>query len=308
MPISFFRTLNSVLTQAIANICRVYRIDESDAVSQARQYLIENSAAYYSDTPDLRYDEPLCRIVYLYAYVGAHANLVDNAFYKYQELHNLVMNRLQNDGTLHVCSLGGGPGSELLGFVKFIERERGTNDRVDISFSLIDNVTHWDETWHALINGLENTFEASYGSSRRNWPIVVHRSFLPLDLTRIDEFQHFPARFNEVQIYVLNHTVSELICHSDEFKEVFDAIVERAAEEALFLFIDRNQGEVRDLIDELITTNGLAALGTYQEQTNMDIDEQKTDLGKWYYLMERDPKLTWNAFFALAQKPISIPF
>ncbi len=305
MPINFFQTLNAVLTQGISNICNVYRISETDAVERARHYLADNTMQYYSDNTRLQYNDPLCRIAYLYAYVGAHANLTDNAFYKFPDLRQFVINQIHSSGELHVCSFGGGPGSELLGFVKFIQRVRDEDDTIDIHFTLIDQIPEWDETWQALVNGLQETFKSTYGPSRRHWPIVVHRSFLPLDLTQVRDFQSFPSRFNEVQLYVLNHTISELLVRRNEFKEVFNYVVARASTGAYFLFIDRNQNEVVDFARELATHDELEFQGIEFEQTNMDLDEQKQDLGNWYILMERSPKITWNAFYALAHKVIT---
>ncbi|RIK78948.1 hypothetical protein DCC62_06590 [candidate division KSB1 bacterium] len=304
MPITFFQTLNAVLTKGVSDICQYYGVSKAEAIQRAKQYLGTNSAAYYSDNAQLQYQDPLCRIAYLYSYVGAHANLVDNAFYKFSELREFVANQFDTYSELQVCSLGGGPGSELLGFVKFIERERRGNGRVDVNFTLIDKVCQWDETWQVLVNGLHETFKINYGMSRQNWPIVVNRSFLPLDLAKATDFQNFPARFSDVQVYVLNHTVSEpeLLAHRSEFQKTFKEIVTRASTGAFFVFIDRNQEAVVAAINRLANVDGLALINNTFEKTNMDLDEEKRDLGEWYDLMGRDPKLKWNAYYALARK------
>lgn len=307
MGIKFFKTMNYVLFQGIADICRYYKIEENEAISKVKDYLKENSSAYYSDDPKLEYENPLCRIAYVYAYVAAHANLIDNAFYKFENLKDYIKNKIDNNGTLKVCSLGGGPGSELLGFVKFIERERKPDNCIDVNFSLIDNISEWDETWQALANGLDETFKLEYGSSRRDWPVIVHRSFLPLNLCKPDDFQQFIARFSDVDIYVLNHTVSELLGKIKEFKEVFNILVQRASNGAYFLFIDRDQTMVLDIVKQLLKTDDLVAYELYQEEKTMDWDEQKIDLGKWYEQIEWTPKLKWKAFYALAEKYV-LPF
>ena len=186
--------------------------------------------------------------------------------------------------------------------MKFIDRERAADSRVDIDFTLIDKVQHWDETWHALVGGLEATFNDMYGPSRRDWPIVIHRSFLPLDLAQADELRHYPDRFTGIDIFVLNYTVSELMFFGEQFLRTFEVIVEVAASGALFLVIDRNEQSVKEYVDALMNDGRLIRLGFAEEQTNMDGDEQKINLGKWYRLMRRDPKLTWNVFYYLAQK------
>lgn len=308
MTIHFFQTLDAVLTQGISEICNVYRISEAEAVEKVKRYLAENSGQYFSDGTKLQYDDPLCRIAYLYAYVAAHANLIDNACYGIRQLQDFLVSKLNNKSEIHICSFGGGPGSELLGFVKFFARAAEDGDSVDIHFMLVDSIIEWDETWQALVNGIEATLRPIYGPSRRNWPVVIHRSFLPLNLTQVDNFRNLPTRFNGIELYVFNHTVSELLADTDGFSRVFNAIVSRAQGGAYFLFIDRNQTQVHDLVRNLIESHEeLVVVDEKTEKTNMDRDEQKEDLGKWFLLMGRHPKLTWNAFFILAQKE-EVPF
>lgn len=308
MTIHFFQTLDAVLTQGISDICNVYRISEAEAVEKVQAFLAENSTQYFSDGTKLQYDDPLCRIAYLYAYVAAHANLIDNACYGLKALRTFLASKLENNEEIHICSFGGGPGSELLGFVKFFARAAEGDDTVDVHFTLVDSITEWDETWQALVNGIEATLRPIYGDSRRHWPVVIHRSFLPLNLTQVNNFRNLPTRFNGIELYVFNHTVSELLAHKDGFEEVFDYSVSHAQIGAYFLFIDRNQSQVYDWVSDLIERHeALTVVGQRTESTHMDRDEQKEDLGKWFVLMNRHPKLTWNAFFILAQKE-PVPF
>jgi hypothetical protein len=302
MPINFFQTINFVFTQGIAEICNYYGVSQDEAIQQTRNFLVANSAAYFSDTAKIKYDDPLCRMAYLYTYVGAHANLIDKALTRIQALNTFVLDKVNTNQELHICSLGGGPGSELLGVVKFIERHLQPNNCIDVHFTLIDRIKEWDESWQALVNGLESNFYSNYGSSRRGWPIVIHRSFLPLSLTCPQDFQNFPTRFGKVQVFVLNHTVSELLTASDDFRQVFSSIVKRASSGTYFLFIDRNQTEVVDIINGIVVQNNLKPLDIFTDQTNMDSDENKMALGNWYTLMGHSPKLKWNAYFIFAVK------
>lgn len=305
MPINFFTTINSVLDQAISDICRVQRISEANALERARQFLVDTSAQYYSEDPHVAYEDPLCRWAYLYTYVGAHANLLDNALCNLDPLQNFLLSKIHSSQSLSICSLGGGPGSELLGFVKFIERTKNPGDCINLQFSLIDRVPQWDDSWHALVNGLENTFKSNYGASRQNWPIIINHSFLPLDMLDVNCFGGFLSRFGSTELFVLNHVVSELLAHPNEFQTVFNTIVNLAPDNAFILIIDRNQGDVVTLCNRLIDENGeVIKVAEYSESRSMDPDEQKQNLGKWYQQMNHNPKLKWRAYYYLAQKII----
>lgn len=303
MSINLFRTLNAVLTKGLEHICRATHLSQEDAASKCRIYMAENSAQYYSENPCIEYSDPFCRWAYLYTYVGAHANLIDNALTYIPELNQFVVERMRSSGQINICSLGGGPGSELLGFVKFIDRNRNLKDQIDIQFLLIDRISHWDDSWHSMVSGLEETFKEQYGPVRREWPVQVNRSFLPLDLLKVDDFRGFIARFGDTDIFILNHVVSELLAYPCELQMVLNVIAERAQLGSYFLFIDRNQQKVVDLTNQLIQEcPNLYFQQHVPHKCNMDGDEQKTDLGLWYTTIGRDPKLKWNAFFTLAWK------
>ena len=308
MSMGLFRILDEVLTQATTSICRAFGINEDEAIHRTREYLGKNSAAYYADNSQLEYQDPLCRIAYLYSYVCAHANLVDNACCYLSNLQAFLRDKLDREATLNVCSLGGGPGSELLGLVKFIDRGQEPGKQVYVDFALVDSVREWDETWQALLRGIEATFSANYGQSPRNWPAIIQRSFLPLDLTRLEDFKHLPTRFQDIELFIFNHTLSELLSHRTTFEQVVCHLASLATHGTYFLIIDRHQQEVCELAHTVIYNAGLRPLEFRVEQTNMDFDEQVTDLGIWFDHMGRSPKLKWNAFFFLAQKPIDNNF
>jgi hypothetical protein len=310
MAISYFRILRSVVHDAIRSYCDCRSITRDEAFGAVGDYLVRNSSEYYKDSPALNYEDPLCRIAYLYAYVAAHANLLDNALCQYEQLLNYMRGvATSSGGAFRVCSLGGGPGSELLGLAKFIERERTEDSFARLEFVLIDRVQEWAETWDALAHGLEEHFRASHGDDARLWPLMVSKSFLPLDLTKTGDFGNFAMMFTQ-ELFISNYLVSEIRSSLQEFREMFRVIVEGAPFGAWFLFIDWEASDRRleEYVESLINENGLDFHGIMHQATNMDGDEQAEDLGELFDLLGgRHPQLTWRAFFALARKP-EIPF
>lgn len=302
MSLSFFRTIAAVLTEGIEEVCRAERIDEDEAIELLEKFLRDNSAEYYSETPNLRYDSPVCRLAYIYAYVAAHANLVARAIDHFPVIRELLDERFEAEGKLSICSLGGGPGSELLGLAKyFYYHARAAEGYIDLDFQLIDKIPEWDETWNALVRDLEKTFAKKYGDQRRRWPIVFNRSFLTLDFTRSESFQQFAGRFSGTDIFIFNYAVSEVINHRDDLKEVIDLLMDRSKTGAYFLFIDRGQAGMAESIRQMIDNSGLNLIGEKSEKSNMDASEEKTHLGYWYTRIGRDPILRWDAFYILAQ-------
>jgi hypothetical protein len=110
-----------------------------------------------------------------------------------------------------------------------------------------------------------------------------------------------------VELFILNHTVSELLGRKTKCSRVFSHIASMAPQGAYFLIIDRNQHEVRELAEEVTDNAGLQRIWFREERTNLDSDEQAADLGIWYNHMGWQPKLTWNSPFAI-EKVLKLNF
>jgi hypothetical protein len=308
MTINFFQTLNSVLNQAVADVCKDMRIGEYEAIEKIKEFLKNNSDSYFSDVTRLSYDDPLCRAAYIYTYVGAHADQFQIALTKFSELSEMILGKTQN-GKLNICSLGGGPGSELLGFAKFFDLARKDSQCLDVDFLLVDQKNEWDETWYALVKGLDCSYREKFGDSRRSWPLLVDRSFLSLNLTEKSDFEKYSSRFSDVDLFVLNYVVSELKNNLRSFYSCLNILVEKSKPGAYFVFIDRNEDKIRNITHKII--NSIPFLceksSFLEERGRIDKTEQCVDWGTWPERLNRKPKLKWNAFYILAES-VNLPF
>lgn len=242
-------------------------------------------------------------MAYLYMNVAVHASLVERAIYSYPILQRLIRNRATEGSDLSICALGGGPGSELLGIVKYIKDLKIVNSAVPLDFVLIDKVTEWDESWHALKSGVDGELRTEFGNNRGKWAVNINRSFLRLDVTNTQDFQHFPTRFAKTDLYIFCYIVSELKEAASNFEQVIKLLVNRAKPDALFLFIDRDEKIVRELVKNIIDDAvNLESLGTVKERGRLQDDLE--DLGEWFINIESLPRQKWLAFFALARKNV----
>jgi len=307
MSISFFKTVKSVLDQSISDYCRTTGVAREQALDKLRTFLRENRSAYFSSggilfrpKAVLQYRDPLCRMAYLYAYVAANANLVDIAFQEFEPLSAVVAERLASGKPLTVCSLGGGPGSELLGLAKYVER-LAQGRCLELDFVLLDNVKEWDETWNTLRCDVMDQMAQAYGAAASR-PILVSHSFSPLDLTELSDFQNQPSRFANVDVFILNLVISEIIDDPGEFADVVCWLAERSTGDSLFLVIDRNERRVLRAAERILEDACLSRIGKFKRERCMDYDEQKSDLGDWLDQLNWWPKVKLNAFCILAAK------
>ena len=292
--------LKSVLSQTRDVICETYGISKEEAFKKIQSFIEENSARWRLVDPKINYEDPFCRMAYLYMNVAVHAALVETALSSYPHIRTLIRTKADTGSDLHICALGGGPGSELIGVVRNIESLRLKEKTVHLDFALIDRIKEWDESWHALKTGVDRQLRENYGGNRNHWPISISRSFLPLDVTVPSDLENFATRFKSTDIFLVCYLVSELKGSKAKLEYVINALLSKASPGTLILFIDRDEREVRETVQTLIERNpDLVLLGTRKERGEME--DNLEDLGEWYIHLPTLPRRKWMAFFTLAQ-------
>lgn len=194
MPIKHFGVLQSVLSQTCDVICQQGNLSRAQAFEKAESFIRDNSERWRLPDPGIKYEDPFCRMAYLYMNVAIHAVLVERALETFSPIKQMIREKIAKGDELKVCALGGGPGSELLGLTRFIENFGFTNGTSSIDFILVDRIKEWDESWHSLKQGVDEQLRSQYGTSKNRWPVIISRSFLPLDVTSPKDFRDFAVR------------------------------------------------------------------------------------------------------------------
>ena len=301
MAISRLGSLHDVLSQTCDVICSLYGISREEAFARVECFIEENSRRWRLPEPAIDYHDPFCRMAYLYMNVAVHAALFEDALCKHAAAGAVVGTLAASGEELRVCALGGGPGSELLGLVRFIETMHLGGRPACLDFLLIDRVPEWDESWHALKQGIDRQLRTSYGQDRATWPVSISRSFLPLDVTAPPDFRNFATRFNGVHLFILCYLASEVKGRMADLRNVLAMLVNRAPSGALILVIDRDEREVRDGVQTVLAGLPGVEHSALVKQRGV-LEDDLAELGEWYMNIEALPRSRWLAFSSLAQK------
>lgn len=297
--ISRMKSLQTVLSQTRNVICDIYGISEGEAFSRVQAFIEDNSERWRLEDPNINYEDPFCRMAYLYMNVAVHASLVEEALAFYPQVKTLVQERVAAGQDIQIAITGGGPGSELLGIVRYIETLR-LGQPAHLDLVLVDRIREWDESWHALKTGIDEELKSEYGDNRAAWPVTISRSFLPLDMTNDQDFTYFATRFRSIDFFLVTYLVSELKGSRTELAGVIRTLMSRARPDALMLFIDRDEKAVRGAVQEIIDIVGLRSLGLHQVRG--ELGDNLEDLGEWYINIPFLPRQRWLAFFHLSSR------
>jgi putative SAM-dependent methyltransferase len=134
------------------------------------------SQLHRSDREPVNYKDPSTRFAYMYKYVASHSD------YVVQVLEAVRTHLLSTEGkdasifagdSIRVSCIGGGPGSDIIAVLKYLDEDRHT-ERVDkVTCYLLDRQQAWADTWTELDDSLE-------------LDLRLHANFQPLDVTDPD--------------------------------------------------------------------------------------------------------------------------
>lgn len=99
------------------------------------------------------YSKAVTRFAYIYKYVTSHANVVYQLLAKSPQL-DALFDRSQ----LNISCIGGGPGSDFLGILKYIIEN---DKRPQLRVNLFDKEPAWSECWNDVDEKLQSQLRIS---------------------------------------------------------------------------------------------------------------------------------------------------
>jgi hypothetical protein len=241
------------------------------------------------DRSAISYSDPATRFAYVYMYVAALGDYLVQLLDKI----GIKLGSLPFDGgTLRASCLGGGPGSDVIALLKYLEENQDTAPEKVICY-LLDGEQAWADTW--------TEFSASLTSDVR-----LTTNFQPLDVTQPSSWKS-QKKFLQSDLFTLSYFVSEVWASDGDgavtafWKKIFD----EAKARALFVYIDNGSDEFNEYFDEqwenrsdmecLLKTDNVRFTPRYSEQA--------TDLGEYLSKFGKSPKIqAWLSYRVLRKK------
>lgn len=274
-----FQLIKTVLDEAYAAIPGDEKAKDksiTDALEElAKQY------AKLTKSGCLDYSAPCRRFAYVFRYTTSHANLVYERIRQSKPLSGLF-----NLPKLHVSCVGGGPGSDFLGVLKYCLKSK---KKPEVKCLLLDRDPAWGESWSDVDEKVKAALQLS----------TVFNSF---DVTKPEQWKTFTKHY-QADLFTLIYFVSEVYAMRKQAEAYFDTLFAKMKAGALLLFIDNNSSEFYNWFDDLTKKHGLKVLEKDEGIQQMPTEEEKKDL-KVYFTKFKDPKLKANIAWRVVQKPV----
>jgi hypothetical protein len=253
--------------------------DKDAAIKQSLDHLHKRYMGLLKNEAAIDYRDPITRFAYLYRYVTSHANLVFSRIENSPELRSLF----ERDRLTATC-IGGGPGSDFLGIVKYM-----MNNAINIPIRcfLYDREQVWGETWCDVDDKVGPAFK-----------VATH--FQPFDVTDCNTWAAHTKYLNS-DLFTMIYFMSEVYGVRDKASSFFENLFNRAQSGSMFLYIDNNNGAFFGWFDELAAQANLISVAQGQGEMHLPVDEEKRDLDP-YFTKFGLPKLKPNVAYRICIK------
>ena len=203
MAITFYKLLAPVIERDINFAARQLGVPVERIYNMILSEAEKNQKEWFSGgVPNLNYQCQDCRLAYLYIVAASNANIFKHVLESNTDLNNYVRSVAQNNRSLKVCALGGGPGTELMAITKFFH-EQPLGFCVTVDFQLLDKVQEWANSWYGIRDAINNTLQTAYGVDRTNWPLLPCGNFIACDVTNPKSLSNTGNIWGQ-DIYVIN--------------------------------------------------------------------------------------------------------
>lgn len=273
-----FELVKTVLDELYQEI-DIPDVDDKDAAISTRLKQLANEYGKLLVGASIDYSDPVTRFAYVYKYVTAHADLVCRLLEDFDILGDLF-----DQDRVTVTSLGGGPGTELLGILKFMECQ---SKSPSLHLEICDREEFWGEAWTDVSNKIKA-------------PCSISTSFRALDVTKSTSLGY--KKLLAADLFTMVYFMSEVYATREQAQQFFDNLFTKAKPGALFIFADNNRSEFTDWFDSLAAVHGVKVLHSGSVTFQVGFDEEKKALGLYLEKFDHLPRLTANMAYRICRK------
>ena len=275
-------------------LARIPGMGNEQRFSEVREALRITSLVYKTQMSNnsvrIPWSNPIYQCAYVFLYFVKHSNLVYEALYSNSHHFEPVWRQLRD---IQVCSIGGGPGSDIAGVIAFLE---GTTFGVALRCSVLDLYPQWENAWNAIARNLVSRLNPVYVSYHR-FNLVETASFTWDNLQRI-------SNANLVTFVKSFSTVSR---EQSVYFQVLPHIMNAVKPGGFVLFIDNSAADVQNEIFKQIAQDcGLRVLHETVSDTTLALCSS-TNMENYSRVFDYKPMRSCSVTVYLMQKPLLCP-
>lgn len=261
--------------------------DKLDAtIKQRIDYLADHYKGLNKGQAPINYKDTATRFAYVFKYVAAHGDYVVQIL---EALHEHVKAPLFSGEHVRLSCIGGGPGSDLIGLLKYLDKSDEPVKKV--TCYLLDKEQAWGDTWTEIDDTLSPK-------------VALHPVFQPLDVTKPDTWVD-QKRFLKADLFTMSYFVSEVqgLDGDGSVSKFFSMLFSEAKSGAYFLFDDNSSDIFQDFFDAQCKKAKLKLLCSWSGRIYPHYTEQANVLEKYTKKFDVNPKIQAYLGYRVLVKP-----
>lgn len=247
---------------------------------------IKNQIEYLSscylqlDNPDrkpINYKDPSTRFAYVYKYVASHGDYVVQVL---EALREELEAPIFKTESVRVSCIGGGPGSDIIAVLKYLEERKASEKVKKVTCYLLDKEQAWADTWTELDDSLKTDLQ-------------LHANFQPLDVTDPDSWAQ-QKKFLQADLFTLSYFVSEVsaLDNTGIVTKFWQTLFSEAKPGALFVYDDNGNDFFNSYFDKHGKAAGLECIVSRDRKDILpQYSEDKSELGDYLTKFGQFPKM-----------------
>jgi hypothetical protein len=139
------------------------------------------------------YKNPATRFAYVFKYVAAHGDYLVQGL---KRLRTKLGGNIFENESVRVSCVGGGPGSDIIGVLKYLDEHKQDEGVRKITCYLLDREQAWADTWTELDASLK-------------MKIQLNANFQGLDVANSESWR-YQRKFLQADLFTMSYFVSEV--------------------------------------------------------------------------------------------------
>lgn len=277
---TIFELVRLALDELYAEAKETYGTKVDDRIRDRIDYLTASySNLTKSDRKPVDYKDPATRFAYTFKYVAAHGDYLVQAL---RALRIQLGGNIFCKGSARITCVGGGPGSDVIGVLKYLDEYKKCESVSKITCYLLDREQAWADTWTEL------------GASLK-MKIQLNTNFQTLDVCDPKTWQ-YQRKFLQADLFTLSYFVSEVysldIGGTSEVGSFWQELFGVAKPGAMFIYTDNGSDQFNDYfrnqckgvkLEEVMCQDNFMITPSYSEQ--------KSELAKYSGKFDHNPKI-----------------
>ena len=284
-----FELVKIALDSFYAEATASYGLTTDATISQRILYL-STSYGGLNDPNRLpvNYKDPATRFAYVYKYVASHSDYVVQVLQQYRDE---VGSPVFSQENLRLSCIGGGPGSDIIGVLRYLDEKKSTEPVKKVTCYLLDREQAWADTWTELDDSMSLS-------------TVLNVNFQPLDVTAPSSWAQ-QTKFQQADLFTMSYFVSEVksLDVNGVVSTFWTTLFQNAKPGAVFLYDDNGHDSFNNYFDALWQASGLElVVSATNEPTWPRCVEQASELKGYLTKFGQSPKLKTTLTYQVLRK------